>query len=118
MSDRLILAALQRETARYLTKEDTERLRRAHTEAFLKRVSGVRPLRRFRYALGQACSYRAAAAASRSQSLCPIGQLAIGSGWRTSDRGFQTLLAHCALLAPWIDDFDPAALEVLCVPCG
>jgi HAD superfamily hydrolase (TIGR01549 family) len=44
MSDGLILTALQRETGRRLTREDTERLRRAHTEAFLKRVGGVRPL--------------------------------------------------------------------------
>ncbi|HYL12158.1 MAG TPA: HAD family hydrolase [Terriglobales bacterium] len=44
MSDGLILTALQRETGRKLTKEETERLRRLHTEAFLKRVAQVRPL--------------------------------------------------------------------------
>ena len=44
MSDGLILTALQRETGRVLTKEDTELLRRYHTEAFLERVGDVRPL--------------------------------------------------------------------------
>lgn len=44
MSDGLILTALQRETGRRLSKEETGRLRKLHTEAFLKRVSQVRPL--------------------------------------------------------------------------
>jgi HAD superfamily hydrolase (TIGR01509 family) len=44
MSDGLILTALQRETGRKLSKEETERLKRLHTEAFLKRVAQVRPL--------------------------------------------------------------------------
>jgi beta-phosphoglucomutase-like phosphatase (HAD superfamily) len=44
MSDGLIVTALQRETGRKLTKEETERLKRLHSEAFLKRVAQVRPL--------------------------------------------------------------------------
>jgi HAD superfamily hydrolase (TIGR01509 family) len=44
MSDGLILTALQRETGRRLTREEAERLRQAHTDAFLKRVPQVRPL--------------------------------------------------------------------------
>ena len=44
MSDGLILTALQRETGRRLSKEETGRLRKLHTEAFMKRVSQVRPL--------------------------------------------------------------------------
>jgi HAD superfamily hydrolase (TIGR01509 family) len=44
MSDGLILAALQRETGRRLTAEEVERLKRLHTEAFLKGVARVRPL--------------------------------------------------------------------------
>src|SRR5262249_52517353 len=44
MSDGLIVSALQRETGRKLTKEDNDRLKRLHTEAFLKRVTQIRPL--------------------------------------------------------------------------
>jgi HAD superfamily hydrolase (TIGR01509 family) len=44
MSDGLILTALQRETGRRLSQEETGRLRKLHTQAFLKRVSQVRPL--------------------------------------------------------------------------
>ncbi|HWZ70447.1 MAG TPA: HAD family phosphatase [Casimicrobiaceae bacterium] len=44
MSDGLMVTALQRETGRKLTKEETERLKRLHSEAFLKRVAQVRPL--------------------------------------------------------------------------
>jgi HAD superfamily hydrolase (TIGR01509 family) len=44
MSDGLILTALQRETGRKLSKDETERLKRLHTEAFLRRVAQVRPL--------------------------------------------------------------------------
>ena len=44
MSDGLILSALQRETGRKLSKEEAQRLRQLHTEAFLKRVDEVRPL--------------------------------------------------------------------------
>ena len=44
MSDGLILTALQRETGRKLSKQETERLKRLHTEAFLRRVAQVRPL--------------------------------------------------------------------------
>jgi HAD superfamily hydrolase (TIGR01509 family) len=44
MSDGLIVTALQRETGRKLTKEEAERLKQLHTEAFLKRVAEVRPL--------------------------------------------------------------------------
>jgi HAD superfamily hydrolase (TIGR01509 family) len=44
MSDGLILSAVQRETGRKLSKEEAQRLRQLHTEAFLKRVDQVRPL--------------------------------------------------------------------------
>ena len=44
MSGGVILTALQRETGRKLTKEEIERLRRLHSEAFMKRVGEVRPL--------------------------------------------------------------------------
>lgn len=44
MSDGLILTALQRETGRKLSKEEAERLKRLHNDAFMKRVSQVRPL--------------------------------------------------------------------------
>lgn len=44
MSDGLILTALQRETGRKLSKQEAERLKRLHNDAFLKRVSQVRPL--------------------------------------------------------------------------
>jgi HAD superfamily hydrolase (TIGR01509 family) len=44
MSDGLILTALQRETGRRLSSEEADRLRQAHTDAFLKRVPQVRAL--------------------------------------------------------------------------
>jgi HAD superfamily hydrolase (TIGR01509 family) len=44
MSGGLIVTALQRETGRRLTRDEIERLKRRHTEAFLRRVDQVRPL--------------------------------------------------------------------------
>jgi HAD superfamily hydrolase (TIGR01509 family) len=44
MSDGLILTALQRETGRKLTKDEIERLKKLHNDAFLKKVDQVRPL--------------------------------------------------------------------------
>jgi len=44
MSDGLILTALQRETGRKLSQEEIERLKKLHTDAFLKKVDQVRPL--------------------------------------------------------------------------
>jgi HAD superfamily hydrolase (TIGR01509 family) len=44
MSDGLILTALQRETGRKLTKDEIERLKELHNDAFLKKVDQVRPL--------------------------------------------------------------------------
>lgn len=44
MSDGLILTALQRETGRKLSPQETERLKRLHNDAFMKRVAQVRPL--------------------------------------------------------------------------
>ncbi|HEX6502460.1 MAG TPA: HAD family hydrolase [Terriglobales bacterium] len=44
MSGGLILNALQRETGRQLTREEAERLKKLHGEAFQKRLPEVRPL--------------------------------------------------------------------------